>query len=95
MQTGLRMVVGSGVETAPGVHCQPGWHIWPISQTVPGKQNADVGALELSEVSGEFVPGAPGGNATHPVSRKARGQRRICVPRNREHDQTRVKLNLR
>jgi hypothetical protein len=84
----------SGVGIMPGVHCQPAWQICPISQMLPGMHHADrVGGSGSVEVAGQLVPDGGMGTATHPVSRKARGQTRMCFPRNQEHYLTPAKLN--
>jgi hypothetical protein len=87
--------VSSGVGIMPGVHCQPAWHICPISQRSPGKHIADVGELGPDELPGGLVPGGIGGATTHPVSRSARGHTRIGLPRNIKLNQTPAKLNQR
>jgi hypothetical protein len=79
---------GSGVGIRPGVHCQPAAHIWPASQMLPGMQIGEVGP-----VRGEPPGEPPGGSAVHPMSKKARGHRRMRIPDKRERHQTPAMLN--
>jgi hypothetical protein len=91
--------VGEGI--VPVVHFQPGWQNWPISQMSPGMHTADLGGSGESgncevaggELPGGVVRGAGEMTAMHPVSRKARGHRRMCFPPNREQYQAPAKLN--